>query len=210
VAPLSTCDIASLDGIPVTTLTRTVLDLARTLPFLQAVPVADRALALAQSSADLQSDLQDGLQGLARWPGVRRARRTCDFADPRSGSVGESMSRVRFVERGIPAPALQYEVWDERGDLIARSDFGWEECGTVGEFDGKIKYGRLLKPGQRVEDVVYAEKCREDALRDRGWQVVRWTWDDLSHPDLICDRIHRAFARAARCGPPDTLPRRSV
>jgi hypothetical protein len=27
----------------------------------------------------------------------------------------------------------------------------------VGEFDGKTKYGRLLKPGQRIEDVIFKE-----------------------------------------------------
>jgi len=51
-------------------------------------------------------------------------------------------------------------------------DFYWDEQKTVGEFDGKIKYGRLLKPGQRIEDVVFAEKLREDAVRDLGLQVV--------------------------------------
>jgi len=44
---------------------------------------------------------------------------------------------------------------------------------TVGEFDGKIKYGRLLKPGQRIEDEIFEEKLREDAVRDLGLQVVR-------------------------------------
>ncbi|WP_344805970.1 hypothetical protein [Microlunatus ginsengisoli] len=94
---------------------------------------------------------------------------------------------------------------DEFGRLLARCDLGWEEHGTVGEFDGKVKYGRLLRPGQRVEEVVYAEKLREDALRDHGWQVVRWTWDDLRYPALVRDRILRAFARADRCGLPDGI-----
>jgi hypothetical protein len=31
---------------------------------------------------------------------------------------------------------------------------------TVGEFDGKIKYGRLLKPGQRIEDLIF-EECEK-------------------------------------------------
>jgi hypothetical protein len=43
------------------------------------------------------------------------------------------------------------------GRLIARVDFHWKEHQTVGEFDGKTKYGRLLKPGQRIEDVIFKE-----------------------------------------------------
>ena len=59
-----------------------------------------------------------------------------------------------------------------------------------------VKYGRLLKPGQTAGDAVHGEKLREDALRDHGWQVARWTWDDLWQPQKIVDRILRAFARS--------------
>ena len=45
---------------------------------------------------------------------------------------------------------------------------------------------------------MWAEKQREDAIRDLGWQIVRWTWDDLSHPGDLLRRLHRAFARAER------------
>jgi hypothetical protein len=55
----------------------------------------------------------------------------------------------------------------------------WKEQRTIGEFDGKIKYGRLLKPGQSIEEVLFEEKRREDALRDLGWQIVRWLWADI-------------------------------
>ena len=73
----------------------------------------------------------------------------------------------------------------------------WKEQRTVGEFDGRIKYGRLLKPGQTAADAVYAEKLREDLLRDLGFQVVRWTWIDLYRRGIIRDRLLRAFARTA-------------
>jgi hypothetical protein len=76
-------------------------------------------------------------------------------------------------------------------------DFYWEEHKTIGEFDGKIKYGRLLKPGQRIEDVIFDEKVREDELRDLGLQVVRWLWNDLGRAGLLRERVLRAFARAS-------------
>jgi hypothetical protein len=51
------------------------------------------------------------------------------------------------------------------------------------------------RPGSR-SDVLFKEKRREDALRDLGWQIVRWLWADLYRPGVIRDRVLRAFARA--------------
>jgi hypothetical protein len=153
-----------IDNIPVTSLARTVLDLARTVPMPQAVSAGDRALALGLT----RQELQVGLLLMERWPGVRAARRVVEFLDARSESAGESMSRVRLMEEGLPRPELQQEIFGPDGRLVARVDFRWKEYKTVGEFDGKIKYGTLLKPGQRIEDVIFEEKVREDAVRDLG------------------------------------------
>jgi len=73
-------------------------------------------------------------------------------------------------------------------------DFGWPELRTVGEFDGLVKYGRLLKPGQDPADVVVAEKLREDEIRDLDLRVIRWTWADIDHFDPVAERLRRAFA----------------
>jgi hypothetical protein len=155
-APLDPREMTMVDGVPVTSLTRTVLDLARTLPMEQAVASGDRALALGLPSRELET----GLVAMERWPGVRSARRVIAFLDARSESVGESVSRLRLMEEGLPAPEPQREIFGPDGRLIARVDFCWEEKKTIGEFDGKIKYGRLLKPGQRIEDVIFDEKLR--------------------------------------------------
>jgi hypothetical protein len=191
--PLRSLDITSIDNKPVTSLRRTVLDLARTVPMTQAVAAGDRALALGLARRDLDA----GLLSMGRWPGVRAARRAVEFLDVQSESVGESVSRVRLVEEGLPRPELQRELFGPNGQLIARVDFFWEEHKTVGEFDGKIKYGRLLKSGQRIENVIFEEKVREDAVRDLGLQVVRWIWSDLYRAGVLRERVLRAFARAS-------------
>jgi hypothetical protein len=120
-----------------------------------------------------------------------------NFLDPRSESPGESYSRVVLHRIGVPAPTPQYEVW-EREVLVGRVDFCWEEFRTLGEFDGREKYGRLLEPGQTAADAVFEEKRREDALRDLGWQIVRWIWQDLYHPEDLRRRLERAFERGLR------------
>lgn len=83
-------------------------------------------------------------------PRPGRARQAIAFADARTESVGESRSRVAMHEAGLPAPDFQIEVRSGvTGAQVARSDFGWHERRTVGEFDGFVKYGRLLRPGQQ-------------------------------------------------------------
>ena len=79
------------------------------------------------------------------------------------------------------------------GELIGYTDFGWPQLRTVGEFDGQVKYGRLLRPGQEPGDAVFAEKLREDRLRDQGLSVVRWTWSDLARFAPVADRLRRAL-----------------
>jgi hypothetical protein len=190
-ATLPAEQVTVIDGLVVTSLARTVADLGRILPFEQAVAAGDRA---AAQGLDF-GYLDNVLHGMERWPGVRQARRVADFLDGRSESAGESVSRVRLGEQGLPIPTLQHEVYDLAGTMLGRSDFAWIKHRTVGEFDGRVKYGALLRPGQRPEDVVFAEKLREDAIRDLGWQVVRWVWADLDRPYLLRNRVLRAFAR---------------
>lgn len=96
---------------------------------------------------------------------------------------------------GLPAPVSQLEVRDELGRFVGRGDFGWAEARTIGEFDGMIKYGRLLRPGEDAGSAVHREKVREDAIRDLGWFVVRWTWADLNRPADLVSRISRALHR---------------
>jgi hypothetical protein len=108
-----------------------------------------------------------------------------------SRTGGESRSRVAIARAGLPPPALQVPI--RLGDATAYCDFGWPAQRTVGEFDGKVKYGRLLRPGQEPGDAVYAEKLREDAIRAEDWEVVRWTWADLRNFAATAARIHERF-----------------
>jgi hypothetical protein len=183
-APLDPDEIDVVDGIAVTSVARTVVDLARTVAFEPAVAVADAALHALVGEPErlgvLQAALAAAVARAGGWRGSPDARRVLAFADARSGSVGESRSRVAIHRAGLPAPVLQWEVIGSNGQWIGMVDFGWPRMRTVGEFDGKAKYGRLLKPGQNPADAVYLEKRREDALRAEALSVVRWGWDALT------------------------------
>ena len=85
----------------------------------QAVALGDWALRHGLSPDVLNAALVE----MERWPGVRQARRAVEFLDRRSESVGESVSRLRLDIDGLPAPALQQDILDSSGELIARVDW---------------------------------------------------------------------------------------
>jgi hypothetical protein len=188
-APLTPDETVEVDGLLVTTVARTVADIARTAGFDAAVAVADSALHKHMVDPD---ELARAARRCAGWPGAPRARQVVSVADGGSASVGESRSRLASLRAGLPAPVLQWRV--EGDGRVFEVDFGWPELSTVGEFDGLVKYGRLLKPGQDPADVVVAEKLREDEIRDVDLRVVRWIWADIDHFDPVAERLRRAFA----------------
>ena len=198
VAPLHVDEIAMVDGVVVTSMARTVVDIARTVPFEQAVVVVDAAL--ARGIVDGPA-LAEALLRTTGWRGAPAARRAVAFADPGAESVGESRSRVAIMRAGLPRPVLQWEVPDRSGHLIGRTDFGWPDLGAVGEFDGEVKYGRLLRPGQSPGDVVFTEKVREDRIRATELGMARWVWHELGPAfGPVAARIRAQFRSRTPCG----------
>ncbi len=193
VARLRDDEVIEVDDVPVTDPVRTALDLARSLRHEAAVVTLDAAL---HRGLLVHDALRTRLFDIAGTPGSRSAARAVAAADARSESVGESRSRVILARWTLAPTALQFEVRSPSGAVVGRTDFAWEEHRLVGEFDGRIKYGRLLRPGQEAGDAVFAEKRREDAIRDEGWGVIRWVWADLSRPDRFAARVRQAQERA--------------
>lgn len=185
--PLDPAETVWVRGLLVTTPARTVADVARTVPFGQAVVVAD---GLARRYGLRTAELLTAARPERRRRGTAAAVRVARFADGRAASPGESRSRVLFHAAGLPVPDLQHEVRDAVGRWCATVDFWWDGSPpVVGEFDGEVKYGRLLPPGRTAGQVITEEKIREDRLRDMGLHVVRWTWRDLDAPTALLTRL---------------------
>lgn len=183
-------ELTVVEGYRTTSLARTAVDQACVLRLDRAVATVDAALRLGATVASVQACLA----AARRRHGVGVARAAVTFADGRSESVGESLSRLLIAQLGLPAPELQVDLFDRVGVWIARSDFGWLEHGVIGEFDGRIKY---TGSPDEVARAVMREKAREQAIRDAGWIVVRWSWSDLSDPLGFRRRIEAAFEHAA-------------
>lgn len=132
------------------------------------------------------------------WPKVRHLHIPIAMADGKADGPGESRGRWLFRTAGLPAPTLQFEVRREDGTLAGVSDWAWKQEGLLGEFDGRVKYGRLLKPGESAGDAVFREKRREDELRElTTWPMFRLIWSDYDRPVATIERVQRLMHRAA-------------
>ncbi|HEY0814637.1 MAG TPA: hypothetical protein VGE11_15265 [Pseudonocardia sp.] len=187
-APLEADEISLVGGRAVTSVARTLVDLARTVGFEEAVAVLDAALHRHLVTRD---ELLVALERTAGWRGAPRGRRAVDFADPRPMSVGESRSRVAMARLGVATPVLQWKVVGSGGIVLGTADFGWPDHGYAGEFDGFVKYGRLLRPGQVPADVVFAEKRREDGMRTVLRGLARWVWAEIDTFEEVARRLPR-------------------
>lgn len=144
-----------------------------------------------------ESTLRAIYASMTRAPFTRRLQVALRLARRGAQSVGESRTRFLFWCHHLPEPVLQYEVYD--GDrLVGITDFAWPEHHLLGEFDGKVKYGRYLRPDELPGDAVFREKRREERLCEQlGWRMIRIVWSDLHRPAETAARIRRMLQIAA-------------
>ncbi|WP_172120542.1 hypothetical protein [Actinomyces faecalis] len=169
-------EVIEKDGLPIASVAQTLVDLGRRRCLASNLTSLDHALRQGWVTKEHLLELID------RHPGTRGngpARRWIELADPQSESPGESLSRAVMIENHLPLPELQHKVVDERGAFLGRVDFIWPELGVIGEFDGRVKYGRELSRG-KIEDVIERERRREIAIEQTtGMRLVRWMWGDI-------------------------------
>ena len=182
--PLLADQVTDKFGLPVTTVARTVIDLARTLPFAEGVAAADCAIRKRMTSRrELRAVLAVSRQRL----GTRQARRVVEFANGNAESALESIARVGFRDCGLPAPALQVWIPGPTGDVIGRVDFYWEKYKTIAEVDGAMKYEDPAR--------AKAQLRRDKRLREAGYQVVHFDWTEITtNPQQVAASIRAAFA----------------
>jgi very-short-patch-repair endonuclease len=178
-------DVSFVEGLPCTSLERTVVDCCLMFNLRQSVILVDHA---ARLGADL-SLLRSHCAALAGRNGVVALRRALELADPRSESAGESLTRELIHRLRIPAPDLQYEVHTHLGRH--RLDFAWPDRKVALEFDGKSKYFDY----RPTNDVLFDERRREKALMEDGWTFLRVEWKDLFNEAEFKYRVLRALAQ---------------
>ena len=164
-----------------TSAVRTVLDCAATLPFVQALAVADSALALGMVSKDALEAAATAAQGAGRSARLLVAR----AADGRSANAFESALRGILVEAGmvdftpqveiqLPGRRVRVDLADRARKLVVEAD----SFEFHGDRDG------------------FERDCeRYDALTAAGWVVLRFTWRQVvDHPQWVVETVRATSA----------------
>ena len=182
-------DVSRLHGHWITSPPRTAVETAATLPMEAAVCVLDWTLHEGLATPQiLQRYAEDWMR---EWPGTIGLPAAVALTDGRSESVGETRSRLLLQSLGYD-PEPQWEVFHPSGRLAGRVDLRLRAQRQMVEFDGRMKYGRLLRPGQTISDVIAAERAREVLLEElTGLRMLRLTWSDLDDPERLRARIER-------------------
>lgn len=180
---LPATDVCVAAGCRVTTPLRTAWDLARRLERTEAVVAVD---ALARRGRF------DPARLLAHRPGARGCRRLAEIgglSNPLAESPMETRLRMLLHEYGLPVPAVQHEVLDAYGFVVARCDLAYPQVRLAIEYDGE-EFHR----GRRVRD-----NHRDIALAELGWETMRVGAADVwTTPRRTADSVQRLLTARTR------------
>jgi very-short-patch-repair endonuclease len=176
------------DGIPVTTVPRTILDLAAVSP----VDVVENALRESEYLRlyDVLS-LPDLIARYSGRRGVRRARAALDRVREEPGGRRRSPLEERFVPflrcHHLPIPRLN--AWLEVGGKRYQVDCLWPGTHQIVELDGWQGHG--------TRTAFREDRARDRRLRVAGYSVTRISWSQLDdEPTAVA-----ADLRALLAGP---------
>lgn len=192
-------DAVVLDGLPVSSLARTAVDVAREHGRDAGVGAADHALRQGVSPLRLERELRV----MRCWPHVTRARAAVALADAGAENLAESLARLLLVDLG-------FQKIDTQWPVLAGGRVRWVDlrvgCHVV-EVDGLLKYlppedgGIADRPAR---DVLREERARQQAVCAEGLGMSRVGWDDLvgRGRERAMERIAREHAvTVSRFGP---------
>jgi hypothetical protein len=118
-AELPDGDVVERRGMPVTSALRTVADLGRRLPLVEAVVAADMAPHRGLVSLD---ELRRSTASHRLSKGIARVRQVTELAEPATESPMETRLRLLLVLARLPRPEAQVRLHDEQGRFPGRPD----------------------------------------------------------------------------------------
>ncbi|HKT56996.1 MAG TPA: hypothetical protein VJR25_09500 [Microbacterium sp.] len=186
-------EIATIDGLSLTTWVDTAVAFARVAPPAHALAVAD-AVIRSHLDAGRDVDLRQRAAAQAERRGLRQVAWVQEHARAEAESVGEAVSRAVIEWLGYEEPELQVEfVAEGHRDRV---DFFWRAAQVIGESDGYGKYDASDPRAMKAHFV--REKQREDRLRRQVRGFARWDWKDAMHPDRLDRTLRNAGLRPVR------------
>lgn len=198
-------DVERVNGIPCTTLARTLFDMAEALSPRRLERLLDEA---AYHEVLDTAGLEDQIaHNTGRPRAVGRLRRALADHAPGStltdGPLGEEMLAL-IRSTNLPRPRVQHWIDLGDGEPMIQADFAWPEAKVILETDGQRAHG---KP----------RRTRSDYRRDQraaraGWHTLRVTQQDVREEP---ERLKRTLAtlvrtRLAQLGQPAPKPAQPV
>jgi hypothetical protein len=168
---LQSQDITELDGIPCTTLARTLLDLSNVVNRRHLERAFDEAEVLRLFNATALDAVLSRANGRRRAPVLRAI-----LADH---AIGQTVTRGEMEERflavcdraGLPRPEVNVWIGLPHGGH-AQADFLWREHRLIVETDGRAAHG--------TRRAFEHDRRRDQHLMLAGWRVIRVTWRQLT------------------------------
>lgn len=161
-------DVELYDGVPITSLPRTLADLSCHLDRLPAVWALDDAFRRGLCAPE---DLSVVLRQWSGGAGCVVASQRLGESDGMAESILETAGRLALGDAGVPLPIPQYKVYGSNGRLVARVDGAYLERKLAIEYDGQVPHG--------LPRAVLHDRERQNALVALGWTVLRFTWWDV-------------------------------
>lgn len=183
-------EITCIADMPVTTVSRTALDLARHLPRNNAVAHLD---ALAAATGVTCADALALAERYRGTPGIRRARIALSLMDAGAQSPRETRLRLWLIDDGLPAPRTQIRVSDGRDEAFL--DMGYDEPMVGLDYDGEHHESNR---DQYVYDIGRAE-----FIERQGWIDIRVVTEHSSR--FVLHRLREAFRRRGWDPPPASI-----
>jgi len=152
----------------------------RSLPFDEALSVADSALRHGEPPATLRR-----IAVTARGPGARQVRRVADAADGDAANPFEST--LRAVSRDVPGLHVQAQRLVVTRRFTARPDLVDVDLGVILEADSFEWHGDRA--------ALRRDAKRYNLLVIDGWIVLRFAWEDVMfEQDYVRDVLVAAVA----------------
>jgi hypothetical protein len=183
--------VTKVKGSKVTGLCRTALDIAAEYGYRSGLVTADAALR-AGGSRELLTSLAEALTSEPFAPTIRQVAAD---ADGRAETPIETLGRTLLVSMGVTDLELQWPI-ELPNHRLAIVDIYSPGLRHVFEADGKVKYTQARRRDgspMSAEEVLWAEKSREDQIRGLGFGFSRLRW-----PDVTEEGFERASTRLAQ------------
>jgi hypothetical protein len=165
---LTAADRAVVRGLPVTSVERTIVDLAAVVEAEELATCLDDALCRRMVSPASLAKALDRLASKGRRGTTYLRRLLRPWLDgKRVESVAEGQVRRVIASAGLAEPVTRHEVYTSEGHFVGRLDFAWPSRRLALEVDG---FRWHANPAAQVNDAVRANR-----LAALGWTVLRTT-----------------------------------